>query len=42
MPLGAAVGFVVGLIFRDLGFGLAAGGVLGLLFGILLTVRNPQ
>jgi hypothetical protein len=40
--LGAGVGFVIGLIFRDLGFGVAAGSVLGLLYGILLTIRNPH
>jgi len=42
IPLGTIVGLLVGLAFNDLLFGLGAGAGLGLLFGILLTVRNPS
>ena len=42
IPLGVGVGLVVGLAFSDVVFGLLVGAGLGLLFGVLLTIRNPQ
>jgi len=43
MPvLGAATGLAVGVIFRDVLFGIGAGAALGALFGLLLAVRNPS
>ena len=42
LPLGAAVGCIVGLAMRDLWFGVRAGVVLGGLFGLLLAIRNPK
>jgi len=41
LPLGAGVGLIVGLLFRDVLFGLAAGAALGAAFGLLLAIRNP-
>ena len=41
-PLGIGIGLIVGLVFRDVLFGLAAGGGLGILFGLLLAFRNPS
>jgi len=42
LPLGAAVGLVMGIVFRDLWFGLGVGALLGALFGFLLAIRNPR
>ena len=42
LPLGAAIGLVIGLIFRDLLFGVGVGAALGCAFGLLLAVRNPS
>ncbi len=39
--LGVAVGGVVGFLFSDVGFGLLTGAVLGVLYGLLFSVRNP-
>jgi len=41
LPLGALVGLIVGWLFKDLLFGVAVGCGLGVLFGLLLAVRNP-
>ena len=41
VPLGLLIGCAVGWIFRDLLFGAAVGGGLGVAFGFLLAVRNP-
>ena len=40
-PLGAAIGTLVGVVFRDLLFGLAIGSVLGVLFGAVFALRTP-
>ncbi|MFC2099205.1 hypothetical protein ACFLSF_00010 [Candidatus Bipolaricaulota bacterium] len=42
LPLGAAIGLIIGLIFRDLLFGVGVGAALGCVFGLLLAVRNPS
>ena len=42
LPLGAAIGCIVGLVMRDLWFGVRVGVVLGGLFGLLLAIRNPK
>ncbi|MBU0595566.1 hypothetical protein KJ567_02635 [Candidatus Bipolaricaulota bacterium] len=42
LPLGAAIGLVIGLIFRDLLFGVGVGAALGCAFGLLLAVRKPS
>ena len=41
LPLGAAIGSIVGLLMRDLWFGARVGAILGGLFGLLLAIRNP-
>ena len=41
VPLGLVIGLIFGLIFRDVSYGLLAGGVIALLFGLMLAVRNP-
>jgi len=41
IPLGAGVGLVMGLIFRDIAFGVGVGAALGAGFGLLFAVRNP-
>jgi hypothetical protein len=40
LPLGLAVGLVVGLLFRDLLFAVAVGGIMGAGFGLLLALRR--
>jgi len=42
LPLGAAIGVIVGAILRDVWFGVRVGVVLGGLFGLLLAIRNPK
>ena len=42
VPLGAVVGLVFGYMFKDVLYGLSAGCVIGLLFGLLMVVRNPS
>jgi len=39
LPLGAAVGTLVGAALHDVLFGLAAGSILGLLVATLFTLR---
>ena len=41
VPLGTGIGLVIGLVFRDVLFGVAVGAILGAGFGLLLAVRNP-
>ena len=42
IPLGLAIGLAIGWIFRDLLFGIAVGGGMGVAFGLLLALRNPR
>jgi len=40
LPIGLAVGAVVGVGFHDVLFGLAAGAIFGLALGLLLTLQT--
>ncbi|MGB2982297.1 MAG: hypothetical protein WBC63_00365 [Candidatus Bipolaricaulia bacterium] len=42
LPLGSGVGLVVGILFRDVAFGVGAGAAFGAVFGLLFAVRNPR
>jgi len=42
VPLGAGIGLLIGLVFRDLEFGALVGIGFGALYGLLLAIRNPQ
>ncbi len=42
VPLGGGVGLVIGLIFRDITFGVLIGAGFGLLYGLLFAIRNPR
>ncbi len=42
VPLGVAVGAVVGLLWDDIVFGLLAGAGLGAAFGLLFALRNVR
>lgn len=40
-PLGAGVGLVVGILFRDIAFGVCVGAAFGVALGLLFAARNP-
>ncbi len=42
IPLGGAVGLIIGLVFHDVVYGLLTGTGFGVGFGLLLTIRNPR
>ena len=42
VPLGAGIGLVVGLLWRDVAFGVGVGAAFGAGFGLLFAVRNPR
>ena len=42
IPLGAVVGLLGGLIWNDLLFGVGVGAGFGVLYGLLLAVRNVK
>jgi len=41
-PLGGGVGLLIGLLFRDITFGVLVGTGFGLLYGLLFAIRNPK
>jgi hypothetical protein len=42
VPLGAGIGLVLGLLWRDVAFGVGVGAAFGAGFGLLFAVRNPR
>jgi hypothetical protein len=42
IPLGAVVGLVVGILFRDVAFGVGVGAAFGVGLGLLFAARNPR
>jgi len=42
LPLGGGIGLLIGLIFRDLEFGVLVGVGFGALYGLLFAIRNPR
>jgi len=42
VPLGAVVGLGVGVIFRDILYGLGIGVAFGGAFGLMFALRNPS
>jgi RsiW-degrading membrane proteinase PrsW (M82 family) len=42
LPLGLAVGALVGLIWNDLLFGMAAGAGFAVFFGLIFAIRNVR
>ena len=42
VPLGAGVGLIMGLLFRDVLYGLGIGAAFGSAFGLMFALRNPK